>query len=67
MAVIYNPDYLGASSVADWGLDSRNADASSLQATRCPWEGGGRSAGGLAGTSLVEGVQFVPIGKPGLC
>jgi hypothetical protein len=52
MAVIYSPVCLGASSVAEWGLGSRNADASSLQATRCPWEGGGRSVGGLAGTSL---------------
>lgn len=33
MAVIYGLDYLGASSVADWDLGSRNADASSLQAT----------------------------------
>lgn len=33
MAVIYGLDYLGASSGADWGLGSRNADASSLQAT----------------------------------
>lgn len=33
MAVIYGLDYLGSSSVADWGLGSRNADASSLQAT----------------------------------
>lgn len=43
MAVIYGLDYLGASSVADWGPGSRNADASSLQATSAC----GREEGGL--------------------
>lgn len=43
MAVIYGLDYLGASSVADWGPGSRNADTSSLQATSAR----GREEGGL--------------------
>lgn len=71
MAMIYGLDYLGTSSVADWGPGFRNADASSLQATSAHGEGGGRVDGGLAGTSPVEGVQVTPMGdRPqdeGLC
>lgn len=56
MGMIYGLDHLGTSSVADWGLDLRNADASGLQATSAHEEGGGKVDCGLAGTSPVKGM-----------
>lgn len=58
MAMIYRLDYVGASSVAGWARGSRNVDASSLQGTSVCRNRGGRADGGLADTSLVEGVQI---------
>lgn len=52
MAVIYGLDYLGASSVADWGPGSRNADTSSLQATSAC----GREEGGLLVAWQAQGL-----------
>lgn len=56
MAMIYGLDHLGTSSVADWGLDFRNADASGLQTTSAHEEGGGKVDGGWTGTSPVKGM-----------
>lgn len=56
MVMIYGLDHLGTSSMADWGLDFRNADASSPQATSAHEEGGGKVDGGWKGTSPVKGM-----------